>query len=103
MGRQNAFVETVFEVATDAVNKGIAHLYTEDKQLSGNRIHLKGKEVVNFGSCSYLGLEFDERMISASQEAVQKFGTTFSESRAYVSICQYKELIPRLWLLKPLR
>src|ERR1035437_9768566 len=92
MNKQNAFVETIFEVATDAVNKGIVHLYTEDNKLSGNKIRLKGKEVINFGSCSYLGLEFDKRMIAASQEAVQNYGTTFAESRAYVSIRHYEEL-----------
>src|ERR1035437_543982 len=92
MNKQNAFVETIFEVATDAVNKGIAHLYTEDNKLSGNKIHLKGKEVANFGSCSYLGLEFDQRLINGAKDAIEKYGTTFSESRAYVSICQYKEL-----------
>lgn len=92
MSKQNAIIDTVFQVATDAVNKGIAHLYTEDGQLFNNTIHLKGREVVNFGSCSYLGLEFDERMITASQEAVRNYGTTFAESRAYVSIRHYEEL-----------
>ena len=92
MSGKNTFVETVFEVVTDAINKGIIHLYTEDNKLSGNTIHLKGRGVVNFGSCSYLGLEFDKRMIAASQEAVQNYGTTFAESRAYVSIRQYEEL-----------
>src|ERR1035437_3293590 len=92
MNKQNAFVETIFEVATDAVNKGIAHLYTEDNKLSGNKIHLKGKEVANFGSCSYLGLEFDQRLINGAKDAIEKYGTQFSESRAYVSVKHYQIL-----------
>lgn len=92
MSKHNAFVETIDQIVTDGVNKGILHLHNEDNKLTGNKLVLKGKEVVNFGSCSYLGLEFDPRMITASKQAIEDYGTQFSESRAYVSIKLYKEL-----------
>ena len=84
--------DTVDQIISDGVRKGILHLYTDDDALKGNHIVLNGKEVVNFGSCSYLGLEFDPRLKEASKAAIDNYGTQFSESRAYVSVRLYKEL-----------
>jgi 7-keto-8-aminopelargonate synthetase-like enzyme len=92
MSKTNSFFEIVDQIVTDGVNKGILHLYTEDIKLSDNVISLKGKSVINFGSCSYLGLEFDERLKNGAKLAVDNYGTQFSESRAYVSVRQYAEL-----------
>jgi 7-keto-8-aminopelargonate synthetase-like enzyme len=85
----NPFINTVDQVLTDGVRKGIMHLQGEDECLTGNRIVLSGKTMINFGSCSYLGLEMDERMRQAAKEAIDNYGTQFSESRAYVSIRLY--------------
>jgi 7-keto-8-aminopelargonate synthetase-like enzyme len=92
VSKTNQFFDTVNQIVSDGVNRGILHLYTEDNNLSGNYIVLKGKRVVNFGSCSYLGLEFDERLKNGAKEAIDNYGTQFSESRAYVSVRQYQEL-----------
>ncbi|MEO6302298.1 MAG: aminotransferase class I/II-fold pyridoxal phosphate-dependent enzyme, partial [Bacteroidia bacterium] len=92
MAKQNSFIDTIDQIITDGVNKGILHLNNEDEFLEGNTITLKGKEVVNFGSCSYLGLEFDRRLKDGAIEALEKYGTQFSESRAYVSVKLYKDL-----------
>jgi len=88
----NAIIETTDQIISDGVRRGILHLYTDDRQIDGNEIMLKGKPVLNFGSCSYLGLEFDKRLKEGSKAAIDKYGTQFSESRAYVSIQLYKEL-----------
>jgi 7-keto-8-aminopelargonate synthetase-like enzyme len=92
MSKTNHFFDTVNQIVTDGVNRGILHLYTEDNELTGNTVMLKGKEVVNFGSCSYLGLEFDERLKNGAKAAIDAYGTQFSESRAYVSVRHYEEL-----------
>jgi 7-keto-8-aminopelargonate synthetase-like enzyme len=92
MRPENTIVETIDQIISDGVKKGILHLYTDETQLSGNQIILKGKKVVNFGSCSYLGLEFDPRLKEGAKTAIDNYGTQFSESRAYVSINLYKEL-----------
>lgn len=77
---------------SEAVKNGVAHLATEDDRLDGRHIVLKGRKCINFGSCSYLGLELDPRMKIAAMKAVEKFGTQFSSSRAYVSLGLYDEL-----------
>jgi 7-keto-8-aminopelargonate synthetase-like enzyme len=88
----NTIIETTDQIISDGVRKGILHLYTDDSELKGNQIILKGKPVINFGSCSYLGLEFDPRLKEASKAAIDNYGTQFAESRAYVSIQLYQEL-----------
>ncbi|HEX7905440.1 MAG TPA: aminotransferase class I/II-fold pyridoxal phosphate-dependent enzyme [Chitinophagaceae bacterium] len=92
MKSDNAVIETVDQIISDGVRKGILHLYTDETKLNGNQIILKGKKVVNFGSCSYLGLEFDSRLKEGAKAAIDNYGTQFSESRAYVSINLYREL-----------
>lgn len=92
MSKHHSFVDTVDQVISDAVHKGIMHLNTEDVALNGNKFQIMGREIVNFGSCSYLGLEFDQRMIAASQKAIENYGTQFSSSRAYISSVHYQEL-----------
>lgn len=92
MKSENTLIETIDQIISDGVRKGILHLYTDETKLNGNQIILKGKKVVNFGSCSYLGLEFDPRLKEAAKAAIDNYGTQFSESRAYVSINLYREL-----------
>jgi 7-keto-8-aminopelargonate synthetase-like enzyme len=85
-------IDTIDQIISDGVRKGILHLYTDDKKLQDNELTLKGKTVINFGSCSYLGLEFDSRLKESSKAAIDHYGTQFSESRAYVSVRLYQEL-----------
>src|SRR4051812_49131767 len=92
MSKTNSFYETVDQIVTYGVQKGILHLNTEDEKFSGNKVMLTGNPVVNFGSCSYLGLEFDPRLKEGAKQAIDQFGTQFSKSRAYVSIGMYQEL-----------
>lgn len=92
MGKNNSFYETVDQIVTFGIEKGILHLYTSNDSFKGNNIVLNEKKVLNFGSCSYLGLEFDSRIKAGATEAIAKYGTQFSESRAYASLGLYKEL-----------
>lgn len=75
-----------------ARRRGLAQLTAEDAAFDGRYITLAGRRVVNFGSCSYLGLELDERVKAGACDAVMRFGTQFSSSRAYVSAPPYAEL-----------
>lgn len=89
---KTSIIQTIDSIISNGVNNGILHLSTQDAKLSQNYINIKNKDVINFGSCSYLGLEFDERIIAGSIDAVKRYGTQFSSSRAYVSLGLYDEL-----------
>ena len=84
--------DSIDEIISNAARKGILHLYTEDNKLEGNYITINGKRLLNFGSCSYLGLEVDERLKAGVIDAVNKWGTQYSSSRTYVSVTPYTEL-----------
>ena len=89
---QESIIRTINGIANHAREEGIAHLSTNDKKLLGNYIQLGEDRCVNFGSCSYLGLEFHPSIRSAAKKAIDDYGTQFSCSRAYVSPRYYKEL-----------
>jgi 7-keto-8-aminopelargonate synthetase-like enzyme len=93
---QKSIIETVNQIASHAKKNGIAHLDTQDKSLTQNVITLNNKETVNFGSCSYLGLEFNENVREAAKSAIDSYGTQFSSSRAYVSPIYYSQLEEKL-------
>ncbi len=92
----NKALAVVDDIITAGVERHILHLTTRDKTLFGNMIHLndRGDEhpVVNFGSCSYLGLEFNPELRKASKDAIDNYGTYFSTSRTYLSSRYYEEL-----------
>ncbi|MEY4545011.1 MAG: hypothetical protein RL685_1206 [Pseudomonadota bacterium] len=77
---------------TRAQSRGLVRRVAEDDRFDGRSIVLDGQRVINFSSCSYLGLETDARLKTAACEAVLRFGVQFSSSRAYVSAPLYGEL-----------
>ncbi|MEO8181196.1 MAG: aminotransferase class I/II-fold pyridoxal phosphate-dependent enzyme [Deltaproteobacteria bacterium] len=74
-----------------AQTRGLVRQVAEDERFDGRTITLNGKRVVNFGSCSYLGLETDARLKTAACEAVLRYGVQFSTSRAYVVAPLYRD------------
>ncbi len=93
---QKSFIDTVDQISTHAKSQKIAHLNTEDTTLIDNYITIDGKKLVNFGSCSYLGLEFNQEVRNAAKDAIDAYGTQFSSSRAYVSPVYYQSLEEKL-------
>jgi 7-keto-8-aminopelargonate synthetase-like enzyme len=75
-----------------AIARGLAHLIAEDEEMGGRWVTLRGRRRVNFGTCSYLGLEADARLKRAACEAIERYGVQFASSRAYVSCPPYREL-----------
>ncbi len=61
-------------------------------ELGGRVVTLRGRPHVNFGLCSYLGLETDPRLKDGACDAVARYGVQFASSRAYVSCPPYAEL-----------
>ena len=75
------------------IDVGIIHVRMEDDKLDGPHITIHGgRRVVNFGSCSYLGLGLDARLREAAADAVRRFGVTHSSSAVYTSLPFYGEL-----------
>lgn len=62
----------------------------------GSSIELEGRQVVNFGNCSYLGLAVDDRLKRGAIEAVERFGPLYSSSQIYSAVDLYGELEERL-------
>lgn len=89
---KDSFYDIIDQVISHGVTKGILHLYSENEKHPDNSIILKGKQVVNFGSCSYLGLELDQRLKDGARDAIENYGTQFSSSRAYISLGLYEKL-----------
>lgn len=89
-------LDLIYEISTTAQKRQIAKLTTEDENYDGRLITIEGKQLVNFGSYSYLGLEIDQRLKNAAIEAIQRYGIQYPSSRSYVSCTLYKEAEERL-------
>ncbi|GAB2842593.1 aminotransferase class I/II-fold pyridoxal phosphate-dependent enzyme [Ferruginibacter profundus] len=92
MSKQQHFYDTIDQIAQYGILKGIFHLSTAAAPINGTYITINQQPVVNFGSCSYLGLEFDPQLKDAAKAAIDNYGTQFSASRAYISLGLYNEL-----------
>jgi len=75
---------------------GVGLLDAEDTRLDGRTVRIQGRSLLNYCSCSALGLELDPRLIEGAVDATRRFGTQFSMSRAFVSAPPYAELEERL-------
>src|SRR3954451_9924307 len=85
MATAEELLDAVDEVVSDGVRRGLLHNVVEDQVLDGRCVTIDGRPLVNFGSCSYLGLETHPRMKAAVHEAVDRYGTQFSSSRVYAA------------------
>jgi 7-keto-8-aminopelargonate synthetase-like enzyme len=92
MATNEDVLQAIDEVLSDGVRRGMLHNHVEDASLDGRHVTIDGRRLVNFGSCSYLGLETHPRLKAAVADAVARFGTQFSSSRGYVSAPLYREV-----------
>ncbi len=82
----------LLERAIDSsVDLGIGNCNAEDARSDGRHVRIRGRDLVNFASCSYLGLELDPRLIEGAVDATRRFGIETSSSRAYLSSPLYTE------------
>ena len=84
--------DTIDQVVTDGVTRGLGHLSTEDATLDGRVVHVKGKEYLNFGTASYMALEKHPALVAGARDALERYGTQFSSSRTYLQLGLYEEL-----------
>ncbi len=81
----NNYLNTIAELFRDAKKKGISHLVSENVDFTGRFFKMNGAEMINFGTCGYLGLEMDPRLKQGVVDYVNHYGTQFSVSRSYLS------------------
>ena len=70
MAATEDLLDAVGEVVADGVRRGMLHNHVEDAALDGRHVTIDGRRLVNFGSCSYLGLETHPGMKAAVRDAV---------------------------------
>lgn len=93
---QNSDVSPQLKKMLPIVYKGmqqkVVHLSTSDYAFDGRSITVDGQSLINFASCSYLGLASDQRLIDNSASYTQRYGTSFPTSRSFVSTGYLEEL-----------
>ncbi|MCW5906898.1 MAG: aminotransferase class I/II-fold pyridoxal phosphate-dependent enzyme [Chitinophagales bacterium] len=86
------FSDLINKFFSKSAEMGLIQISTQDEKFDGKHVTVKGKEYVYFGSCSYLGLETDERLKEAAIDAVQRYGSQFSCSRTFLQMGLYEEV-----------
>ncbi len=85
--------EIVNQIVFNLRDEGIVHLKLDDVPMPDRRlVYLNGREILNFSSCNYIGLEADERLKQAAISAIERYGTQYYCVRAYTSLYPYQEL-----------
>jgi len=92
----NSFIDTVNDMLGQARRKEVMHLQFTDQKWSGNNMKLGENDLVNFGTCGYLGLETHRKLIEGAIDYTSRYGTQFSISRAFVTSSQIRLLEEQL-------
>ncbi len=85
-------IQQLNEVLNHARSIGIAQQVDEEDSHDGRSVMINGRESINFGSCGYMGLEFEPRVTAGAIEAIRKYGFVFNCSRSYLSNQMYPVL-----------
>lgn len=85
-------IDVLNQIAVDFIRRDLALHYTDDAPMNGRVISLHGREMVNFGSCSYMGFETHPNLARGAAAAAARYGTQFSSSRAFISLGLYRPL-----------
>jgi len=80
----NQFLNTVSTVYDTSKEAGVTCLENRTDNWTGQQMKINNKELINFGTCGYLGLETDRRLIDRAIAYTDKFGTQFSVSRNFL-------------------
>lgn len=83
---------TTDQSISEAASAGVAMQTVDDVEYGGRQIEVDGSKLLNFGGCSYLGLEQRRELKRGAIEAVERFGTQFSFSRVYLQSPLYPQL-----------
>ncbi|HET6345054.1 MAG TPA: aminotransferase class I/II-fold pyridoxal phosphate-dependent enzyme, partial [Myxococcota bacterium] len=96
--------DLIDEIFSDAKARGVMHLVSEEETPIERSVRIKGREYLNFGTCSYMSLGQDERLKKAAVAFVERYGLQFSVSRGYLSSGineMLEDLLQRMYLGRP--
>ena len=85
-------VSVIEKSVWEAVEAGLLMQTADDVNYTGRHVHVRGQKLRDFGSCSYLGLEQRPELKRGAIEAIERFGTQFAFSRAYLQLPLYQDL-----------
>lgn len=77
-------LNTISNVYDAGKAAGVICLENRIDRWNGQQMNINQQELINFGTCGYLGLETDHRLTERSMEYTDKFGTQFSVSRSFL-------------------
>jgi len=89
-------ISSIDQLVRHGKSQNVLQLQVDEAAPHGRTIQLGGRSAINFGSCSYLGLEKHPALIEGAVDAVRTYGTQFSSSRSYVSMGLYRQLEEQL-------
>ncbi len=98
------FVDTINDVLFEAKKREVLLLESNDIKWQGSHIHINNKDLSNFGTCGYMGLETHPKVIEKTIEYTKNYGTQFSVSRTYLTSRKNKyleELLSQIFNNKP--
>ena len=78
--------EEVTKIFAWAYQQGLVQGHIEDAPVIGPQIRIRGRDVLNFGSCSYLGLEHHPKV----KEAAKQKESIFRENPYHPSLETHK-------------
>lgn len=90
----------VTPLSTDMIEKSISEaarakimmMYADTDEYTGHHVALDGQSLLNFGSCSYLGLEVRSELKQGVIDAVSRYGTQFPFAQPFMNCVIYKDL-----------
>jgi len=76
----------------EAADAGVIMLTADDVEYGGRYVEIEGQRLLNFGGCSYLGLEQRQELKQGAIDALNRYGTQFPFPRVYLEVPLYREL-----------
>lgn len=83
--KHHSFNETINDLLTEAEARGVIQLNYKSKKWEGSHMKVGNRQMRNFGTCGYMGLESHPEIIRKSMEYARQSGTQFSVSRTYLT------------------
>jgi len=77
---------------TEAISSGLFMETAAIEQYTGKGLTIGTEQLLNFGACSYLGLETRPELKDGAERALREIGTQFPFPRGYVQSPLYAEL-----------